>query len=87
MLEKCPNTEFFSGPYFVVFIPNTGKYGPGKTPNLDTFHTVYTKSFDIYFVGLLAGFDWIMLVTKISIHLLNSVIYFLHSCRSPTDKN
>ena len=29
--EKCPNTEFFSGPYFPVFSPNTGKCGPGKT--------------------------------------------------------
>ena len=43
----------FSGPYFAafglnteryelspVFSPNTGKYGPEKTPYLDTFHTV-----------------------------------------------
>ena len=38
----------FSGPYFPafglnmerykVFIPNAGKYGPEKTPYLDTFH-------------------------------------------------
>ena len=38
--EKCPNTEFFSGPYFLIFGLNTGKYGPGKTPYLDTFHAV-----------------------------------------------
>ena len=38
--EKCPNTEFFSGPYFPVFRPNTGKYGPEKLPYLDTFHEV-----------------------------------------------
>ena len=38
--EKCPNTEFFSGPYFPVFNPNTGKYGPEKSPYLDTFHSV-----------------------------------------------
>ena len=31
--EKCPNTEFFSGPYFFVF-------GPEKTPYLDTFDEV-----------------------------------------------
>ena len=31
----------FSGPYFFVFSPNTGKYGPEKTTYLDTFHTVY----------------------------------------------
>ena len=30
----------FSGPYFPVFGPNTGKYGPEKTPHLDTFHAV-----------------------------------------------
>ena len=39
--EKCTNTEFFSGQYFPVFSPNTGKYGPEKTPYLDTFHAVY----------------------------------------------
>ena len=45
--EKCINTEFFSSPYFpvygltvFVFSPNTGKYGPEKTPYLDTFHAV-----------------------------------------------
>ena len=30
----------FSGPYFPVFSSNTGKYGPGETPYLDTFHAV-----------------------------------------------
>ena len=30
----------FSGPYFSVFELNKGKYGPEKTPYLDTFHTV-----------------------------------------------
>ena len=29
-----------SGLYFPVFSPNTGKYGPEKTPYLDTFHAV-----------------------------------------------
>ena len=51
--EKCPNTELFLVRIFLyldwiqrftgwisVFSPNTGKYGPEKTPNLDTFHTV-----------------------------------------------
>ena len=27
-----------SGPYLPVFSPNTGKYGPEKTPSMDTFH-------------------------------------------------
>ena len=29
--------EVFSGPYFPVFSPNTGKYRPEKNPHLDTF--------------------------------------------------
>ena len=32
--EKCPNTDFF----WSVFSPNTGKYGPEKTPYLDIFY-------------------------------------------------
>ena len=31
----------FSGRYFPVFELNTGKYGPEKTPYLDTFHAVH----------------------------------------------
>ena len=51
--EKCPNTEFFlvrifphsdwiqtDTKYLSVFSPNAGKYGPEKTPYLDTFHTL-----------------------------------------------
>ena len=50
-ITKVPRTPFFtehlrwlllygisSGPYFPVFSPNTGKYGPEKTPYLDIFH-------------------------------------------------
>ena len=33
----------FSGPYFPVFSPNTGKYGPEKTPSLNAFHAVLKK--------------------------------------------
>ena len=52
MCEKCPNTEFFlvcifphsdtiqRDTYLAVFSPNAGKYGPGKTPYLHTFHVV-----------------------------------------------
>ena len=51
--EMCPNTEFFlvrifpysnwilrDTSYLSVFSPNAGKYGPEKTPYLDTFHAV-----------------------------------------------
>ena len=29
----------FSSPYYTVFILNTGKHGPEKTPSFDIFHT------------------------------------------------
>ena len=35
--EMCPNTKFFSGPYFLVFSPNSGKYGLEKTQYMDNF--------------------------------------------------
>ena len=51
--ENCPNTEFFlvhifshldwirrDTPYLFVSSPNAGKYGPEKTPYLETFHAV-----------------------------------------------
>ena len=37
---KVAKYGVFSGPYFPVFSPNAGKYGPEKTPYLDTFHAV-----------------------------------------------
>ena len=42
LCEKCANTEFFSGPYVIVFRLNTGKNGPEKTHYLDIFHAVIT---------------------------------------------
>ena len=55
MREKCPNTEFFLVRIFPhsdwigtkVFSLNTGKYGPEKTPHLDTFHTVIKMGKDL----------------------------------------
>ena len=47
----------FSGPYFPAFglnteylselIPNARKYGPEKTPYLDTFHAVMKKELSV----------------------------------------
>ena len=42
MSSKCRD---FSGPCFPVFELNTGKYGPEKTPYLDTFHAVMGTNF------------------------------------------
>ena len=33
----------FSGPYFPVFELNNGKYGPEKTPYLETFYAVFAE--------------------------------------------
>ena len=45
---KVSKYEVFSGPYFPVFSPDTGKYGPEKFPYFDSFRTVsggiYCKS-------------------------------------------
>ena len=54
--EECPDTEFFLvliflhsewiriyTPRISVFSSNRGKYGPEKTPSLDTFHAVLGK--------------------------------------------
>ena len=32
--EKCPNTEFFSDPYFSAFRLNTGKYGKHRVKSI-----------------------------------------------------
>ena len=45
-----------SGPYFPIFSPNIGKYGPETTPCLDTFYAVnwdgisYTKNIEDNFL-------------------------------------
>ena len=38
----------FSGRYFPVFSPNTGKYGPEKNPYLDIFHAVDISRIKIF---------------------------------------
>ena len=40
---KVSKYGVFSGPYFSVFGPNAGKYGPEKTPYMDAFHAVISK--------------------------------------------
>ena len=53
--QKVSKYGVFSGPYFPVFGLNTGKYGPEKTPYLDSFYAVYHISVprnDQYFQGL-----------------------------------
>ena len=37
---KVSKYRVFSTPYLSVFSPNAGKYGPEKTPYLDTFHAL-----------------------------------------------
>ena len=43
----------FSGPYFPVFSPNKGKYGPEITPYLDTIHAVKCHPWCFYEIGFI----------------------------------
>ena len=69
----------FSGPYFPVFSPNTGKYGPGKTPYLDLFHEVREKTIiyvhHLFFVAViktwLAAWSYSLLLLSSGVVELN----------------
>ena len=43
-----PNSDWIrkDTPYLSIFNPNAGKYGPEKTPYLDTFHVVWRRWFE-----------------------------------------
>ena len=50
---KVSKNRVISGPYFPVFSPNPGKYGPEVTLYLDTFHTVlYINCFQSFWFQL-----------------------------------
>ena len=42
---KVSKYGVISDPYFPVFSPNTGQYGPEITPYLDTFHAITVSTF------------------------------------------
>ena len=66
----CPHLDCTrrDTPYLSVFSPNAGKYGPEKSPYLDTFHTVvmslgdfmeiweYTNHIRLYFMECISLF-------------------------------
>ena len=69
--ETCLNTEFFlvrifphsdwirtDTPYLSVFSPNAGKYRPGKTPYLDTFHAVNLKPVYLHYHNVYSHQHW-----------------------------
>ena len=43
--KKMSKYGVISGPYFPVFSPNAGRYGPEITPYLDTFQAVRDFTF------------------------------------------
>ena len=59
-----------SGPYFPVFSPNTGKYGPKITPYLDTFPAVYVLYIALYFVMSYAVYTFLLSLKMESIVLI-----------------
>ena len=74
----------FSGPYNPVFelntefIPNTGKYGPEKTPSLDTFYAVF---FSIDFG------TWKSMMLSLSLSCINFCPYIFVYGGKDLDKN
>ena len=46
------------GPYFAVFSPNTGKYGPEVTPYLDNLHAVLLLVLSWKFVSVFPSQDF-----------------------------
>ena len=65
-----------SGPYFPVFSPNTGKYGPEITPYLDTFPAVYVLYIVLYFIMSYAVYTF-LLSLKWNPSFLSSLWYLI----------
>ena len=61
-VSKC---GVFSCPYFLVFNPNTGKYGPEKTPYWNTFHEVFDEEQYYYYLKNLLVFYSLFYLAKI----------------------
>ena len=59
---KVSKNRFFSG-------PNTGKYGPEKTPDLDTFHAVVWYCIFAFFLNLVVSALWIYVLVNEAITL------------------
>ena len=55
--SKVPKYGVFSGPYFLAFSPNAGKYGSEKTPYLDSFHAVPNTSLHISLLNPFMGIN------------------------------
>ena len=56
-----------SGPYFPVFSPNVGKYGPEITPYLDTFHAVSSRHCLMIINQVISGANFAKLVGSVTI--------------------
>ena len=65
---KSVQYRVFSGPYFPVFSPNTGKYGPEKTLYLDTFYTVNACFFPKE--------EYALLIQFADLHCFNNLCFF-----------
>ena len=60
--------RFFRGShsYYLIFSPNTGKYGPEKIPYLDNFHAVYSVFWNVRMTKV----DVIVLIFPFSITVI-----------------
>ena len=82
---RSPSMEFFSGPYFPVFSPNTGKYGPEKSPYLVTFHSVnfYSVRYSVNSVRYFGPIIRDLISHKLSIicKLIGKLKNGIHKCK------
>ena len=81
-VSKC---GVISGPYFPVFSPNTGKYGPEKTPYLVTFHSVnfYSVRYSVNSVRYFGPIIKDLISHKLSIicKLIGKLKNGIHKCK------
>ena len=81
-VSKC---GVISGPYFPVFSPNTGKYGPEKSPYLVTFHSVnfYSVRYSVNSVRYFGPIIRDLISHKLSIicKLIGKLKNGIHKCK------
>ena len=61
--------------YLSVFSPNAGKYGPEKTPYLDTFHAVCFSSTDAHVEDVATDCYGHLFVERLNLDLLKFMLY------------
>ena len=67
----------FSGPYFPVLSPNTGKYGPEKTLYLDIFHAVHLTNRQVFSDSLKGYRNRTLAWRRLITHKIHFLCFFI----------